>query len=68
VLLETQKKTFKLGRGGGPTIRSTIGKEALDVTLERPVDRVVLPEAAEALARLLLHPVVAALLGAADPA
>src|SRR5271170_4700501 len=57
----------RLARGMGP-YSSTVGEHALDVLLHRRVDHVVLAQATQALARLLLHPVVAARLRALDPA
>src|SRR5271169_1252543 len=48
--------------------QSTVREHALDVLLQRRVDHVVLAQAAQTLAGLLLHSVVAARLGATHAA
>src|ERR1700678_3296780 len=55
---------FARGMGSSSAVR----EEALDALLHGPVDHVVLTQAAEALARLLLHAVVSATLRAAHAA
>src|SRR5580692_5509869 len=56
----------RFARGMG--VSSAVREHALGALLHGPVDHVVLTQAAEALARLLLHAVVAAGLGAAHAA
>src|SRR5207245_1909279 len=57
-----------LDSGHGDLSLSTVRQKQANSLLERLVDHVVLAEAAKALARLLLHPVVTATLRAPDPA
>src|SRR5580698_8590882 len=56
----------RFARGMGDL--SAVGEHALDVLLHRRVDHVVLAQAAQALAGLFLHPVVAATLRATHAA